>query len=894
MPVIEAARLCDRAIGRPDPGQGDRRPPGGRTSGHAFKPVGALELKGLPEPLSAVEVAWEPLGEEAASLPAPAAPAGAAAGRLRRARGRARAPSSAVRGGQRGRAPPRARLRRARDRQDPPLDPRRPRGARPGRGGPLRALGRGPRASLRALGRGALPLRRARPRAGPARPRRAPRRRARPPRAGAHGSPPRRAGAARDRPRHRALPALGRGRGPSGGGLARAADRPGPGRSPLGRQADALAPKARRRARAEARALLIATYRESDLARGHPLSEVLADLHREQGVERIALKGLEEPRHRPDHGARRRPRARRDRPRARAASCSARPTATPSTPARSCATSSSRARSTTQDDGRWTVRGSLSELGLPQSVREVVGRRVERLGEEAQKALQVAAVIGREFDTDLLLRLTEHSEDELLDLLEEAAEASVLTESAKVPGRFSFAHALINHTLYADLGTTRRARLHRRSPKRSRSSVVPGPGSARLRARPPLGAGHAALDVSKAIAYARLAGERALSELAPDEALRWFTQALELLDEAGEGHAADRCELLIGLGEAQRQVGEADFRETLLEAAAIGTRAGRRRPADARRAGEHPRRSRQRWVASTMSASRCSRPPPHGSPGRRSPPRGRARAARHGAQLRRGHEPPRGARPGGAGARTSASRRRHAHAGDRPLPVRDLAPGDARGAPRAVRRAARARRSQNPLRRLLAYNRRIYYVLEAGDAEEADECVRRCARSPTGAQPFLRWVALYYAGMMAPSARAPRRGRRADRGRRGRRRTGTGARGALFYAASMLAAVRPGRVDEVIDLVEQSVEDNPGLPAWRGFHAVRRGRCSGEATRPSRCSPELGLRRLPHDFLHLAGLATGPTRVRCRSGSSSQATCTPRLAPFRDQVIGTVSAWSAP
>ena len=42
-------------------------------------------------------------------------------------------------------------------------------------------------------------------------------------------------------------------------------------------------------------ALIIGTYRESDLARGHPLSEVLADLHREQGVERIALEGLEEP-----------------------------------------------------------------------------------------------------------------------------------------------------------------------------------------------------------------------------------------------------------------------------------------------------------------------------------------------------------------------------------------------------------------------------------------------------------------------------------------------------------------------------------------------------------------------------------------------------------------------
>jgi predicted ATPase len=33
-----------------------------------------------------------------------------------------------------------------------------------------------------------------------------------------------------------------------------------------------------------------------------------------------------------------------------------------------------------EDGGRWRVAGNLAELGLPQSVREVVGRRVERLG----------------------------------------------------------------------------------------------------------------------------------------------------------------------------------------------------------------------------------------------------------------------------------------------------------------------------------------------------------------------------------------------------------------------------------------------------------------------------------------------------------------------------------
>ena len=52
--------------------------------------------------------------------------------------------------------------------------------------------------------------------------------------------------------------------------------------------------------------------------------------------------------------------------------------------------------------GRWRLTGDLADLGLPQSVREVIGRRVERLGPDARTALSAAAVIGRDFDLDLL------------------------------------------------------------------------------------------------------------------------------------------------------------------------------------------------------------------------------------------------------------------------------------------------------------------------------------------------------------------------------------------------------------------------------------------------------------------------------------------------------------
>ena len=111
--------------------------------------------------------------------------------------------------------------------------------------------------------------------------------------------------------------------------------------------------------------------------------------------------------------------------------------------------------------GRWVADDSLEQMALPDSVREVIGARVGRLGPDAERVLSMAAVIGRDFDLDLLARATKTSEDELLDILDAAAAVALVRELADTPGRYNFAHALIQHTLYEDLGPTRRARAHR-------------------------------------------------------------------------------------------------------------------------------------------------------------------------------------------------------------------------------------------------------------------------------------------------------------------------------------------------------------------------------------------------------------------------------------------------
>ena len=73
-------------------------------------------------------------------------------------------------------------------------------------------------------------------------------------------------------------------------------------------------------------------------------------------------------------------------------------------------------------------------------------------------------------------------------------------------------------------------------------------------------------DAVKALSYTKMAGEQALANLAPADALGWFDQALDLFDQVSTDESI-KCDLLIGLGTAQRETGDASHRETLLMAA---------------------------------------------------------------------------------------------------------------------------------------------------------------------------------------------------------------------------------------------------------------------------------------------------------------------------------------
>ena len=321
------------------------------------------------------------------------------------------------------------------------------------------------------------------------------------------------------------------------------------------------------------RVLVVGTYRDSDLSREHPFTTLLADLHREQGVERIKLTGLEvgdvlalmesAAGHEMDEDGR-----------ALAREITHETAGNPFFAGELLRHLTESGAIVQEDGGRWHVVGEVADLGLPQSVREVIRRRVERLGSDARVVLSAAAVIGRDFDLDLLVRAVEFQEARLLDLLEDAVAASLLQETGERAGRFTFTHALVEHTLYEDLGRTRRARLHQRVAEALEEQCGEQPGERLGELAAHWAAAVVSTDTAKALQYAQQAAEHALAALAPDEAARWYQHALELHSQAARGDHFERCELLIGLGQAQRQIGNAAFRQTLLDAAYLAQQLG--------------------------------------------------------------------------------------------------------------------------------------------------------------------------------------------------------------------------------------------------------------------------------------------------------------------------------
>ena len=310
--------------------------------------------------------------------------------------------------------------------------------------------------------------------------------------------------------------------------------------------------------------LIIATYRDIELGRHHPLAEALKELSREHLSRRVVLRGLDEA----DVARYIEMTTRLTPPPVLVAAIQQETEGNPffvSEVVRLLAA-----------DGRLDHPEALSSWsrGIPQGIREVVGRRLDHLTDACNKALTIASIIGRQFDLDTLEAVFDAGGDALLDVIEEAVAARLIVEETETPGRYRFSHALVRETLYNDVGTTRRVRLHRQI-----AEALEGDGTRVERRLAELAyhfsEGAQAGDPEKAVAYASLAADRAMDVLAYEEAARLYEMALHAL-ELGDADGMRRCELLIRLGDSQIKSGDHEKGQpSLSEAAALAKGLGR-------------------------------------------------------------------------------------------------------------------------------------------------------------------------------------------------------------------------------------------------------------------------------------------------------------------------------
>jgi DNA-binding SARP family transcriptional activator len=218
------------------------------------------------------------------------------------------------------------------------------------------------------------------------------------------------------------------------------------------------------------------------------------------------------------------------------------------------------------------VPAETATIAIPQSVRDVISRRLAHLSEECNRVLVQASGLGREFAVATLARIGGLSEDEVLETLDEAMSARVVSDVPGVPGRLRFAHVLIRDTLYEGLTAARRVRLHRQAVTALETLYGDEPGAhlAELAHHSIAGS-----DFGRGLRYAQRAGDRAVALLAYEEAARLYETALEALDQADPSDARQRCELLLSLGAAEARAGDSVAADkVLLKAAAIARRLG--------------------------------------------------------------------------------------------------------------------------------------------------------------------------------------------------------------------------------------------------------------------------------------------------------------------------------
>ena len=309
------------------------------------------------------------------------------------------------------------------------------------------------------------------------------------------------------------------------------------------------------------RMMVLATYRDMEITRQHPMSQTLAEVARHGSMQRLRLTGFNEAETKQFIADR------LAQPDAELAyKLHQRTEGHPLFLAEM-------ARYIEEGGGRdQRVPARSSELStIPLGIREVIGGRLHRLSPLCMRMLGAAAVFGRRFPLEMLAALDgELSPQELMTAIDEARKAALI-ESAE-SGLFQFTHALLRETLYDGLPAAERATLHHRIAMALEALHRDDPTPVLAQLAHHFHEARATGTAINAHEYATRAAERARALLAHEEAARYYELAFQTAPPGGGGEAR-RSELLLLMGEAQDSAGDGTQALATLARATQGARA---------------------------------------------------------------------------------------------------------------------------------------------------------------------------------------------------------------------------------------------------------------------------------------------------------------------------------
>ncbi|MGQ0466310.1 MAG: BTAD domain-containing putative transcriptional regulator [Sporichthyaceae bacterium] len=214
---------------------------------------------------------------------------------------------------------------------------------------------------------------------------------------------------------------------------------------------------------------------------------------------------------------------------------------------------------------------------VPDSVRDVIARRLARLPESTRRMLEFAAIAGDRFDVGLLGRASDRTPIAVLQALDPAVAARLTTEPDEASGQSRFVHALVRHTLVDGLSAGGRMELHRATgvalaelAGEDWQDLAAELARHWLAATPAVGS--APDDAARTLDFVEEAAGRAAASLAYEEAVDLLTRALPL--SARGRDPVRRARLAVALGEAQYRAGDPAHEHTLADATAKALEVG--------------------------------------------------------------------------------------------------------------------------------------------------------------------------------------------------------------------------------------------------------------------------------------------------------------------------------